>query len=157
MQEITSGASIRDLRAGAYPGGSGPPRLSGLSGHTRTADGVLLVPSNLEAIDAAARERWTQHLEIREDGGIRYYDSRVGERGSGPQAALLGLDLVLVLTTFREILVLALELSRSYGFAGVWHLGVAVTGINGARMIISGQGGRVVFRTHGRDSYTRDS
>lgn len=102
-----------------------------------------------------ARERWTQDLVIREDGGIRYYDSHLGEPGPELEGATMpGLYLELVLMTFREVLAFADELSRRYGFAGAWHLGVAVTGISGVRPIAQL---RTISVFGGADTYTRPS
>ncbi len=97
-----------------------------LAHSTRTADGFKFGVGELDA-DPRKRERWAASLEMCEDGTLRYFDACAG---SDPdQASLLYLDQIL--TTCRQFLALAAELSSGFGFAGSWQLGIALTGVYG--------------------------
>src|SRR5258706_1414582 len=98
---------------------------------TSTADGFKLAPEELSA-EPDRVERWAASLEICEDGGLRYYDLHVSTptewQGSQRAAALY---LAQILTTCRQFLALVAELSDSYGFAGSWQVGTALTNLHG--------------------------
>lgn len=132
--KITSGAGIRQILAAAFPGIRADPHLSGLVHHATTPDGALLSSVWRGSAGAASQERWTRTLEIRHDGGLRYYQSHAGN----PQqtfngARCTGLYLERIATTTREILAAATALPHAKQSAPTWQLGVAVTGIRGAR------------------------
>jgi len=134
ISKISSGASIRHMLAAAFPGTGSDPNLSGLMHPSATPDGALLSSVYRGPAGAASQERWTRTLEIRQDGGLRYYQSHAGN----PQQTFngvrcTGLYLERILTTTREILAAATGLPHAQGSARAWHLGVAVTGIRGAR------------------------
>jgi hypothetical protein len=106
---------------------------SQLLGHsTRTADGFKVGPAELDTTNRERREKWALSLEMCEDGTLRFYDLHVssGPNRSGTRTPeLLFLDQIL--TTCRQFLALAVELSDSAGFAGNWQLGVALTRVYG--------------------------
>jgi hypothetical protein len=134
ISKITSGAGIRQLLAAAFPGIRADPHLSGLVHYCATPHGALLSSVWRASAGAASQERWTRTLEIRHDGGLRYYQSHAGN----PQqtfngARCTGLYLERILTTTREVLATATALPHPPELAWEWQLGVAVTGIRGAR------------------------
>ena len=135
MNRVTGGSRIRDMLSHAYPGNTPAPDLRHLGGGTfKAADGVVMTASGLRPGTAPGDERFAQQLEIREDGGLRYYNSHVGDPAQTlNDAQFTGLYLDWVLTSFREILETVLEISKVHDFAGLWHFGVAVTGIREAR------------------------
>jgi hypothetical protein len=102
-----------------------------LSDSTSTADGFKMAPSELSA-EPDRRERWAMELEICEDGALRYYDACVSSRyewtGDQRRGALY---ISQIMTTCRQFLALAAELSSSFGFAGTWQIGTALTGLQG--------------------------
>jgi len=134
ISKITSSAGIRQMLAAAFPGIHADPQLSGLVHPFTTPHGALLSSVYQGPADAAGQERWTRTLEIRQDGGLRYYQSHAGNPHQTFNAArCTGLYLERILTTTREILATATQLPHPQEPARTWHLGVAVTGIRGAR------------------------
>jgi len=135
ISEATGSPAVRQMLDAAYtrvvPGA--PPQLSQLRQHSRTAHGTLLCTTRPPTPAAPGDERWHEALEIREDGGVRYYSSHAGGPAEVNGVRSTGLYLDRMLTTAREILATARELSARSRFAGQWHLGVAVTGILDAR------------------------
>jgi hypothetical protein len=68
--------------------------IAGMTDLSKTADGVMVVPGDLRGIDPAAFEKWTRRFEIREDGGLRFFNSHVGDWSNGPASdRILGLHL----------------------------------------------------------------
>lgn len=150
---------VRPLLEGSYPGvGDQLSSIFRLSEHSRSAYGVKLSLPGMASANLSTQQLHMAYLEIREDGGLRYYDAYIGERISHPRLGdpYLGLYLDRVLTTVREILEAALVLSNRYGFVGAWQLGVAITGIQNARTIPS-MPNRGVPGPIGPHGYTRES
>src|SRR5216683_3073431 len=129
LREILLRQEIQALRPPGYTEFRLDPQL--LGDCTSTADGFKLAPGELSA-EPDKVERWAASLEIREDGGLRYYDACVSSptewQGSQRAAALF---LAQILTTCRQFLALVAELSDSYGFAGTWQVGTALTNLYG--------------------------
>lgn len=121
INRVTNGVRLRDMLTAAYPGNTPAPELRHLAGGAlKTADGVVMTATGIRPGTGAGDERFAQHLEIREDGGLRYYNSHVGDPAqtlNGVQ--FTGLFIERVLTTFREVLEVSLELSEVNNFAGM--------------------------------------
>lgn len=72
-------------------------------------------------------------MEVRTDGGIRIYDDSL-TRPSQDSGLLLGeYDL---LVTCHQLMALAAEVGDRSGYRGSWNLGVAASGLQGARSAI---------------------
>jgi hypothetical protein len=91
------------------------------------------IPSRLHSLQPGTSEDWYTDLEITEDGEIRFLHASVGRPWSinGLEYPALFLDIAGI--AVREILAIALHLSDRAGHIARWELGVAVTGIEGAR------------------------
>lgn len=135
INRVTSGNRLRDMLGAAYPGNAPAPELRHLVGGAfKTADGVVMTVTGARPGTGPDDERFVQQMEIREDGGLRYYSSHVGDPSqtlNGVQ--FTGLFIERVLTTFREVLEVCLELSAVHNFAGMWHFSVGVTNLRDAR------------------------
>lgn len=146
LQEIQSREEIQALR---------PPQEFRLApdvlGHSaRTPDGFKLGPDELNP-ESGQRERWAAELEFCEDGKVRFYDacaSSQNVRQGVERIKVLYIDQVM--TTCRQFLGLAAELSGRYGFVGTWHLGVALTGLRGTLTAPTS------FAPINEETYTRD-
>lgn len=112
------------------------PFLLGLHSQYKTADGARLST----APGAVGRpqkvpEEFMDDLEIHENGEIRFFSSHMGGNGEtlhGAPFPTLYLEAVAVVV--REFLAVILEVSQRGSFAGMWDLGIAVTGIADARV-----------------------
>ena len=136
QRAVRTDQGVRDILTAWYPGHEIEPLLARLRGQFKTADGVLLTTAAVAGRQPQQMpEEFTDELEVRVDGEIRFYSSHMGEPGQSPQGVTSpGLYLEAVVTAVRELLAITLEISRRTGYAGMWDLGAAVTGIAGARV-----------------------
>jgi hypothetical protein len=80
ISRVTAGTGMRDILGRAYPGNAPAPVLRHLTGGAfKTAEGVVMTFTGARPGTGPGDERFAQHLEIGEDGSLRYYNSNVGD------------------------------------------------------------------------------
>jgi len=113
-----------------------PPGIAEVQYDRATVTGLLLTswalgPGRNEP-RGSSRGRG-RSVEVRTDGGIRIYDDSL-TRPSQDSGLLLGeYDL---LVTCHQLMALAAEVGDRSGYRGSWNLGVAASGLQGARSAI---------------------
>lgn len=159
LNAVVTGSRIQHLFADCYDAQLGArPLIADLVEASRTAEGLMLQVQGMGQVDPGPNwESYARRMELREDGGIHFYAAHMGEpdRAGVNGVTYTGLFLDRTLSTVREILEVASEVSQRVGFAGAWHLGVAVTGIAGAGPISSQTNS--FYSSPGLNRYTKDS
>jgi hypothetical protein len=137
MHDIGLDESLRALRTRMFPGQPAATFLEGLTQLGKTERGAVLSNRPLPITAMGGDGRFTTTLEISEDGELRFLHIGAGEPRQFNGIQYTGLYMETVALIVRDMLALARKLSEHTGHAAMWELGLAVTGISGARAVAS--------------------
>jgi hypothetical protein len=127
--------SLRAVRTRMFPGQPADTFLGGLRQLGKNERGAVLSNMRLPGLGGDGRHATT--LEISEDGELRFLHVGAGEPREFNGIQYTGLYLEAVALIVRDMLALARKVSEHSGHAAMWELGLAVTGISGARAVTS--------------------
>lgn len=146
MHDTGLDESLRALRTRMFPGQPAATFFGGLTQLGKTERGAVLSNRPLPVTALGGDGRFTTTLEISEDGELRFLHVGAGEPRQFNGIQYTGLYPETVALIVRDMLVLARKVSEYTGHAAMWELGLAVTGISGARAVASNQ--RVFIAMH---------
>jgi hypothetical protein len=129
--------SLRAVRARMFPGQPADTFLGALRQQGKTERGAVLSNRPLPVTALAGDGQHTTTLEISEDGELRFLHVGAGGPREFNGIQYTGLYLEAVALIVRDMLTLARKVSDHSGHVAMWELGLAVTGIGGARAVTS--------------------
>lgn len=137
MRDIGLDESLRALRTRMFPGQPAGTFLAGLMQLGKSERGAALSNRPLPITAPGGDGRYATTLEISEDGELRFLHIGAGEPGQFNGIQYTGLYPEAVALIVRDMLALAHKISERTGHTAMWEIGLAVTGISGARAIAS--------------------
>ncbi len=153
----------RQLQAvlGSVKAGGFSPDLDAMTTFRRRPGGAALTTSGLLEDRTVARDAYglesLAELEVREDGGLRLFTSRLSYRNaSAPPALKEHLLMEIAAVTFvRRLIALTLGVAEEAGYFGNWHLACGVTGLRGAYSFTQSRQWAAEGSRYSEDGYQR--